>query len=597
MLTLEIGSPIHFDQGAEKGSLCIDRFIKVGSSIVISGWIYNSKIGSFGPDGVPDELASRRYFTRADVAEGFGYGIELVQGFLILSSTEDAKNFILEVLQEQNNLQAALSITKASSLLPDTASSLLEDFGCYAGLLHIYLSDSSAWLSALATFAPSLPSQGETKGHLEMARGINDVGGLVIGWSIAQNQKELLLLSESGVASSLDDAARWNRPDIVEVFSNTHGSLSHFAGFLSSLKGAIKVGEKICLLSIAGDQMIRISETTWEAAPKDPLSFARWAFDYPTPMTRFYERLSRHDGPILEALIRRHRCDLAGQRHETSKYGRGTPAPKCSIVIPIYKRFDFMRNQLLELSEDPFIRQDCELIYVLDDPLLEDALRGAASIFYDSYRLPFEIVYSSVNRGFAGATNLGVSLARAPLILLLNSDVIPIETGWLSEMVEQLESDRNVGIVGSRLLFANGAIQHDGMTFSWEPSWKCHLNKHPNAGFDPHALNIPSVTTEKAVTGACMLLRKEEYASVNGLDDEFLIGDFEDSDLCLKFASRELVIKCVHFNKLTHLERQSFSSLGSSGFRDKVARYNAWRHERRWGDAIRSSIQGGGETL
>ena len=91
----------------------------------------------------------------------------------------------------------------------------------------------------------------------------------------------------------------------------------------------------------------------------------------------------------------------------------------------------------------------------------------------------------------------------------------------------------------------------------------------------------------QAVTGACALMRREVYEAVGGLDEKFLIGDFEDSDLCLKVREKGLEIACLPLPvTLIHLERQSFSGIGTPSFRDYVVRYNAWRHQTRWGAAI-----------
>ena len=82
-------------------------------------------------------------------------------------------------------------------------------------------------------------------------------------------------------------------------------------------------------------------------------------------------------------------------------------------------------------------------------------------------------------------------------------------------------------------------------------------------------------------------MRREVYDSVGGLDEKYLIGDFEDSDLCLKVREKGLDIACLPLAvTLIHLERQSLNSIGTESFRDHVARYNAWRHQARWGAAI-----------
>ena len=68
-----------------------------------------------------------------------------------------------------------------------------------------------------------------------------------------------------------------------------------------------------------------------------------------------------------------------------------------------------------------------------------------------------------------------------------------------------------------------------------------------------------------AVSAACLLIRKSTYDAVGGLDEGFLIGDFEDSDLCLKVRRQGQEIACLRDLNLTHLERQSFTGIGADG--------------------------------
>jgi O-antigen biosynthesis protein len=194
-------------------------------------------------------------------------------------------------------------------------------------------------------------------------------------------------------------------------------------------------------------------------------------------------------------------------------------------------------------------------------------------------------VVANENRGFAGANNLGISVSRAPFLLLLNSDVIPVEAGWLDKMLAAIEHSPGIGIVGARLFYPNGSIQHDGMSFQWEPSWNAFLNKHPRSGMEASTASSAE-KNHSAVSAACLLIRRSTYDSVGGLDEGFLIGDFEDSDLCLKVKQQGLRIICLGNLNLTHLERQSFTGIGANGFRERVSRYNAWRHQRRWSSYI-----------
>src|SRR5206468_1553596 len=104
-----------------------------------------------------------------------------------------------------------------------------------------------------------------------------------------------------------------------------------------------------------------------------------------------------------------------------------------SIIVPLYQRIDFLEHQLAQFVHDPDIRQ-AELIYVLDSPELKIGLRHSAAQLSSLYRIPFRIATLKRNVGFAGANNIGASLARGRLLLLLNSDVLPDRSGWLKTM-------------------------------------------------------------------------------------------------------------------------------------------------------------------
>ena len=75
------------------------------------------------------------------------------------------------------------------------------------------------------------------------------------------------------------------------------------------------------------------------------------------------------------------------------------------------------------------------------------------------------------------------------------------------------------------------------------------------------------------------MLSKKEYLAVDGLDDKYIVGDFQDSDFSLKLRARNKRLYLVPAAKLWHLERQS-QYLGDNqrGVRDMLTLYNAWRY-------------------
>ena len=104
--------------------------------------------------------------------------------------------------------------------------------------------------------------------------------------------------------------------------SRDFGDYVFNAGFLQKWSGVLSMGGKIRLVASTDDASYTLSETKWSPAPLDPVSFARWSFEMPTPRESFAERLANHDGAIIDALIERkieQAQEVAAVIHE---YGR-----------------------------------------------------------------------------------------------------------------------------------------------------------------------------------------------------------------------------------------------------------------------------------
>ena len=246
--------------------------------------------------------------------------------------------------------------------------------------------------------------------------------------------------------------------------------------------------------------------------------------------------------------------------------------------MPIYKRLDHARHQLAQFADDPDF-DDVELIYVLDSP---DSLPEFSQLLDTAcrlYRRPATLVVMQANRGFAGATNAGASVARGRFVLLLNSDVIPQQPGWCRTLESILDADPGCGAVGARLIYEDGAIQHAGMHYQADASgtWKA---VHPGKGLCTERPSGPV----PAVTAACMMLPTELYRRLGGLSEDYVVGDFEDSDLCLKLHQDKKTVWYCAEATLYHLERQSMGA--NDRYNTTVWRYNQLLHQHRWCQAI-----------
>lgn len=289
-------------------------------------------------------------------------------------------------------------------------------------------------------------------------------------------------------------------------------------------------------------------------------------------------------GPAVRAIWKhRLRPDL---KLTITSFGKTPKKPKISIIVPLYGRIDFVLYQLSMFVDDSDFYKN-ELIYVLDDPRLYESFIHKCYDIAPMFNIPFKLVYGGYNLGFAGANNIGVEHATGDYLVLLNSDVMPKETGWIERLKNVYNKLPKAGAIGTKLLYADGSIQHAGMLFEKsQVLGDLWFNGHPYKGNPNHANPDASPIRKTALTGACIMLKKAIYEEVGGFTEDYIIGDFEDSDLCLKIRDKGYQNWYIPSIELYHLERQSQSMTGEDHWRFHLTLYNCWFHSLKWNTII-----------
>ncbi len=156
---------------------------------------------------------------------------------------------------------------------------------------------------------------------------------------------------------------------------------------------------------------------------------------------------------------------------------------------------------------------------------------------------------------FAAIVNFAVEKTPADYILILNNDTEVIDPEWLTAMMEHIQRPE-VGVVGAKLLYPDNTVQHAGVVIgiggTAGHSFKHFPGDHPGyCGF----LNV--VRNCSAVTGACMLFRKEVFVQVGGFDALHLPINYNDIDFCLKAREHGYLVVWTPFARLYHYENAS----------------------------------------
>jgi GT2 family glycosyltransferase len=445
-------------------------------------------------------------------------------------------------------------------------------------------------LDKFVTLGKTSPGNTRAVGYLELAAAsVLIQEAIVVGWVIHDPGVRVWLENEDGDRYSLNNAFRIKRQDVFDAFAKNFGNDAREGGFIILVPGML-LTEKIRLMAMSGSESIVLGTIECSSLEATSTACARWLFGIATPLGQMQKRFPLIDGPLIDAYLSYEQQGWAGLPLQMHQLGNPTINPDVSVIVPLYGRSDFVEHQLLEFCRDAWFAQNAELIYVLDDPQLADSFPALAEYLYRLYRLPFKWVWGDVNRGYSGANNLGASQAAGTKLLFLNSDAFPQQPGWLQALLSVLDDHPEIGAVGPRLVFADGSIQHAGMEFMRRDELGIWINHHPFMGLDSKLDRAQELTIVPAVTGACLAIRRSDFDRIQGWDTGYLIGDFEDSDLCLKLRAEGLKIGYLPTVQLTHLERQSFKLLGQDDFRTRVTIYNAVRHQNRWQPLLEESI-------
>lgn len=232
-----------------------------------------------------------------------------------------------------------------------------------------------------------------------------------------------------------------------------------------------------------------------------------------------------------------------------------------SVVIVNWNTRDYLLDCLASLAGDA-AEGRCEII-VVDNASTDgstDAVRE---------RFPaVTVIESETNGGFARGCNLGAERARGDYILLLNPDTHVLE-GSLGRMRRFLEDHPEVGIVGPKLIGTDGERQLS--SFGLFPSLAeavAHAVRiwtvRPQSALARRFLCAPDPGTDWCyaahLLGACMLIRRELYEQLGGLDDGYFLF-LEETDFCYRAAQAGARCACVENAVVVHYGEQSVNQM------------------------------------
>ena len=211
--------------------------------------------------------------------------------------------------------------------------------------------------------------------------------------------------------------------------------------------------------------------------------------------------------------------------------GSGRQALRASIIIPVFNKAEFTFQCIRSLI-DQINFADTQVIVI--NNASTDETKKLLSYFSGFV----DVIENNANLGFVDACNQAAAQSKGRFLVFLNNDTIVLP-GWLDALIETIERDERIGVVGSLLLYPDGKVQEGG-SIVWNTGDACHYGW--GASPDDHRLTF--ARDVDYCSGASLLIRKSLFDQLGGFDGRYAPAYYEDVDLC--FGARSLGYRVVY---------------------------------------------------
>lgn len=201
---------------------------------------------------------------------------------------------------------------------------------------------------------------------------------------------------------------------------------------------------------------------------------------------------------------------------------------KLSIIIVNYNVTQLLRNCLLSIQK--YVEGIGYEVIVIDNASTEDSWKDLIPEFPN-----VRFISSRTNGGFSKANNQAIQAAAGEYLLLLNPDT-ELEGGYMKELLVFSDSQPHFGCLGVRMHDADGSFLPESkrsvpdMFNSFEKLFT-NFRKNNSKSYYRNDINEDAIAEVEVITGAFLLIKKEVYESIGGLDESYFMYG-EDIDLC-----------------------------------------------------------------
>ena len=227
--------------------------------------------------------------------------------------------------------------------------------------------------------------------------------------------------------------------------------------------------------------------------------------------------------------------------------------PVVSIIIPVYNQFSYTYGCLKAILMQT---DNIEYEIILADDCSTDKTKDISQ-----YAENIVVSKTAGNLGFLKNCNHAAAEARGRYIFFLNNDT-NVQRDWLSSLVSLMESDKAIGMAGSKLVFPDGKLQEaGGILWNDGSAWNYGRGKNPEAS------EYNYVKDADYISGAAIMIRKDLWQEIGGFDEQYAPAYCEDSDLAFEVRTHGYRVIYQPLSVIVHYEGISNGTDLSSGMK------------------------------
>ena len=252
-----------------------------------------------------------------------------------------------------------------------------------------------------------------------------------------------------------------------------------------------------------------------------------------------------------------------------------------SVIVPTRDRLDLLRpclDSLFRFERDNQARMELIIVdHQSAEPETKAFFVDLAANRRDVRILPFSGAFN-----WALMNNLAAAEAVGDVLVFLNNDTVAVSPGWMDELASQALRPQ-VGLVGVRLIYPDGTLQHGGFVAADKPDLFLRHEGVGVPGCDGGYLGRHAVVRQTtAVTGACMAIAASKFARLGGFEGAAFPVDGNDVDLCFRARAEGWRVLYTPFATFYHLESKT-RGYGLTEEQRQAARAAVERLWARWG--------------